>query len=602
MRYAIYARRSSSEKDERQVQSIDDQLRLTRELAARLGLNVAFKIHESVSAKEPYKKTYHGTAPCDASGPGGSGVRKSKRSLNRARSKGDKDKRRPARAGFARLLELVESGQVTGIVAWHPDRLSRNEIDAASLTYLIRSGRLLDLQFCNYTFNNSPEGVMMLQMALSQSQYQSSKQGVDVTRGVRSKVEKGWAPRKAPPGYRNDTYKEKGRKTISADPERFQTIRKVWDLALTGSYSTTQILDILNNQWRYRSRATKTRQSGPMALNTLYKLLTNVFYTGSFLHAGELHQGKHPAMITMWEFETVQKLRGLREERELPVARPHRHEFAFTGMIRCQSCQGQVTAQVVTKKKPGQSYVYYHCRTRGGACGWKNIRDKQIEDCIASWLDGVTVYPEFIEWAWQAHEEWAKRFRSEQGEKERRGKHQIKALETQLENLLAMKLRDLLRDDEYLAKKQELVEEKKAMEVREEESVEATVERVQVAMQNVTDFMTRAAELFRAGDAGCQRRVLAAIGSNFCIQRGNLVWEPHPLLVETKIHYKPVEAKFDGIKRVGDRLQNTKKSSFEPVISIWGRIWQGNQTLIAEERITFPNLADFNGLGKDSLS
>jgi hypothetical protein len=29
----------------------------------------------------------------------------------------------------------------------------------------------------------------------------------------------------------------------------------------------------------------------------------------------------------------------------------------------------------------------------------------------------------------------------------------------------------------------------------------------------------------------------------------------------------------------------------------WGRIWKENQTLIAQERITFPKVADYDGLG-----
>ncbi len=71
-----------------------------------------------------------------------------------------------------------------GIIAWHPDRLSRNEIDASTITYLVRTGVIHGLKFGSYNFDNSPEGIMMLQLALSQSQYFSSKLGKDVKRGL----------------------------------------------------------------------------------------------------------------------------------------------------------------------------------------------------------------------------------------------------------------------------------------------------------------------------------------------------------------------------------------------------------------------------------
>ena len=128
MNYIVYARKSQ-ESEERQVQSIDDQVALAQQLAARQGLELYGEpITESFSAKEPF-----------------------------------------LRKEFERLVKLVEAGKADGIIAWHPDRLSRNETDAATICRLLRKGTLQDLKFVNYHFDNSPEGMMMLQMALSQA-------------------------------------------------------------------------------------------------------------------------------------------------------------------------------------------------------------------------------------------------------------------------------------------------------------------------------------------------------------------------------------------------------------------------------------------------
>src|SRR6266511_2978440 len=74
------------------------------------------------------------------------------------------------------------------------DRLSRNEEDAAKLTYRVRKGIIKDLRFCSYHFVNSPEGIMMLQLALSQSQYFSAKLSKDVKRGIEQKLVRGERP------------------------------------------------------------------------------------------------------------------------------------------------------------------------------------------------------------------------------------------------------------------------------------------------------------------------------------------------------------------------------------------------------------------------
>src|SRR3989338_3057840 len=51
-----------------------------------------------------------------------------------------------------------------------------------------RNGFIFDLKFATYHFENNPEGIWMLQMALSQSQYESAKKGRDVKRGLEMKA------------------------------------------------------------------------------------------------------------------------------------------------------------------------------------------------------------------------------------------------------------------------------------------------------------------------------------------------------------------------------------------------------------------------------
>src|SRR5579871_5263274 len=185
MRYALYARKSTEE-DERQSQSIADQKQRCRALAQARSFADVIEFEEARSAKEE------------------------------------------GRPEFQRMLSLIDKGEIGGILAWHPDRLSRNEMDAAAITMRIRKGILQDLAFVEYHFHNSPEGIMMLQIALSQSQYYSSKLSLDVKRGMQSKVAKGWAPHRATAGYVNNRWELKGTRTISPDPVRFPILRRAF--------------------------------------------------------------------------------------------------------------------------------------------------------------------------------------------------------------------------------------------------------------------------------------------------------------------------------------------------------------------------------------
>lgn len=92
MRAILYARRSTSDRDERQVQSIEDQLRLMRQKAQQEGLVVVREITESQSAKEP-------------------GIRPQ----------------------FDELLRAMERGEANVILTWHLNRLFRNSVDMGAI-------------------------------------------------------------------------------------------------------------------------------------------------------------------------------------------------------------------------------------------------------------------------------------------------------------------------------------------------------------------------------------------------------------------------------------------------------------------------------------
>src|SRR3989338_542565 len=216
------------------------------------------------------------------------------------------------RPAFADMLERIRSGKRTGLVAWHPDRLSRNEKDAGEISYMIRTGVIGDLKLATYHFENTPEGIWMLQMALSQSQYESAKKGRDVKRGLEQKAKMGIYPAPAPLGYLNDKYAERGNKTIPIDPERFELVRKMFDLMLTGKYSPPQILKMANEEWGFRSPNGKK-----VSRSNIYLIFTRPFYYGEFEYpvgSGNWHKAIHKPMITREEYDRIQFLLGRRSK------------------------------------------------------------------------------------------------------------------------------------------------------------------------------------------------------------------------------------------------------------------------------------------------
>ena len=80
-----------------------------------------------------------------------------------------KSAKNPGRTDFNDMIMRLQNGEAEGIIAWHPDRLARNSMDGGQIIFLLDQGRLKDLKFCSYSFENSPQGKFMLGIMFSNS-------------------------------------------------------------------------------------------------------------------------------------------------------------------------------------------------------------------------------------------------------------------------------------------------------------------------------------------------------------------------------------------------------------------------------------------------
>ena len=94
----------------------------------------------------------------------------------------------PGRPIFNDMLTELEKGGVTGILAWHPDRLARNSVDGGRIVYLVDTGGIQSLQFPTFWFESTPQGKFMLSMAFGQAKYYVDNLSENIHRGNRQKI------------------------------------------------------------------------------------------------------------------------------------------------------------------------------------------------------------------------------------------------------------------------------------------------------------------------------------------------------------------------------------------------------------------------------
>jgi site-specific DNA recombinase len=485
IKWAIYARKST-ESEDKQIQSIDDQIKYLTDMADREGLEIVEILTEAKSAKEPYK-----------------------------------------RIGFTELIRLIETGKINGLLVWKMDRLSRNPIDSATIQYFLQKEKLLCIKSSEKNYFPEDNALLMSVENGMANQYirDLSK---NVKRGMHSKAEKGWFPNIPPIGYLNSKTREKGAETILTDPERFLIVRKMWDLVLTGNYSLPKVLRIATEEWGLRTIPRKRLGGKSLSVSYMYKMFTNMFYAGSFMYGGKMYIGKHEAMITMDEFDQVQILLGKKGK-----PRSQKHDFPFTGIMYCGECGARITASKKQKLLVNGLYnthTYYHCtgRKKYAACSQERLKLAELEQSVIKILEDNLINERFyqlgLEVLGEMHElEIGKR--QEIFEAQQRN-----VLETQrkLDSLLGFLINQTISEPQYKVEKIRLETELTKEKIKLSDT-EARARNWTNLTENVVHYARLASEVFIDINTPNQikREILSSLGLNHRIETKKLFIDLH---------------------------------------------------------------------------
>ena len=530
-KYFIYCRKST-EAEDRQVLSIESQKReLIKTFVEKEGLDIVEILEESYSAKAPGRKIFNS------------------------------------------MMQRIEKGEADSIIAWHPDRLARNSVDGGKIIYLLDMGKIKDLKFSTFTFENSPQGLFMLNIIFGQSKYYVDSLRENVKRGNKTKLENGWLPGKPPIGYLND----KTQNIIVKDPERFNIVKKMWDLMLEGGYNPPQILEIANNEWGLRTPKTKKRGCKPLSRSNIYDLFNNPFYCGLIVRNGEIYKGRHAPMISQRDFETVQKLLGKNSK-----PRRRTHSFAFTGLIKCKECGCFITASEHFNQY-GKKYNYYHCtkKKRDITCSQSHIQEDELERQIVEFLSKLIIPDCFVEWALNYYKRECDKFIETHKDIQKSLEKALQKNENQVKELVKMRYRELLSDEEFLKEKKELLEEQAILKrkIDNPKKPKRLVER----SKEFFNFTNKAKTKFEKGDDNTKKTILKTIGLNFYLKdKKLLITAKKPFLILEK-HLPALKKE---IQRFEPQILGLNKLNFEPSFTqnpVWWALADTIRTFFLEE-------------------
>lgn len=285
---------------------------------------------------------------------------------------------------FNEIVEEIRGGKYDGILTWAPDRISRNAGDLGKIVDLMDAGKLLEIRTFGQRFTNNPNEKFLLMILGSQAKLENDNRGINVKRGLRSRVEMGLWPGMAPVGYLNQKLIDK-KCEIIVDPERGAIIRKVFERMAYEKWSGRKIYHWLRFDLNF-----KTVGNHHLTLSGIYRLLQNTIYYGPFEYpksSGNWYQGKHEPIVTKEVFDLVQ------EQLKRDNIQRGSHEFAFTKLMTCGLCGSSISAQEKYKQlKDGTTakYIYYGCgRSKDRSCKNTYLREEELVEQLTKLLDRI---------------------------------------------------------------------------------------------------------------------------------------------------------------------------------------------------------------------
>ena len=332
LKYVMYLRKST-EDEGKQTCSIKDQRKVCLDCVKRLGIKIDEKdiIEEEMSARHPNN-----------------------------------------RPKFTEMMKAIKRGEYDGIIAYHPDRLSRNMLEAGQILNMLKPNRkkvviLKDLVFPATAFHNDSSGRLMLAVLFSIATQYSDHLQEQVTRGVRSHFRAGkssgahkWGYKRSPKGY-------------YVPDKTFELVRECWKMALNGKTYDEILAFSEDNDISYMTKETEVKSSKKVSLSSkgqLSHMFHDPFYYGMLLQAGKKRnllkvQSDFKRIVTHREWDTLQamldekySLREKSKSEEAPF-------IPFQGLVYCAECGKKMYGYAAKGKRTSKTKtVHFDCQNK----------------------------------------------------------------------------------------------------------------------------------------------------------------------------------------------------------------------------------------------
>lgn len=303
----------------------------------------------------------------------------------------DESSTRGERKQYHEMLEYAQTCQgKVAIIVNYVDRLQRSFDDTFLLNQLRKAGKI-EIHFLKEGLIITKDSNSMEINFWNLHVLMANAQVNNMIDKVKASQRKNWADGKwqglCPIGYLN--VRDEDRKaTIVVDKERAPIIKKLFEEYATGLHSLQSIwykareLGLISKEKNHYKSSPNFGKRTFISRNQIETILKNPFYYGMMRVKGKLIPHIYEPIISKALFDKVQEVFKSKSREVFSHQQEYKAiQFAFRGLIKCETCGCAITPEHHIKK--GKKYIYYKCSHLRGNCNQCNVN----EDVLFAQLD-----------------------------------------------------------------------------------------------------------------------------------------------------------------------------------------------------------------------
>jgi len=294
------------------------------------------------------------------------------------------------RPALRRLVTRIESGDVDCVVVYKVDRLSRSLLDFARMMELFDKHSVTFVSVTQQFNTTSSMGRLTLNILLSFAQFEReiiSERTRDKLAAARRKGK--WIGGIPVLGYDIDLQSSK----LIVNEDEAERVRAIYHLYMEYKALIPVVQEIERRGWRNKLWTTKKgleRGGKLFTKNSLYRLLTNVLYTGNVEYKGAIYKGEHTGIVdvNLW-----QQVRDALRRNGSTGGKYVRNKYGalLKGLLYCASCgTGMVHTYTSKDTKRYRYYVCLNAQQRGwSSCPTKSLNAHEIETAVIDHIRNI---------------------------------------------------------------------------------------------------------------------------------------------------------------------------------------------------------------------